>query len=388
MERAIVEPLGRTAVVAPESLAADASGTTWRRVPRWLLVFGFWTLIVLAYSTRTEIRSGPSYWVPITWIESLKTAAAQFYSWGLLSVGIYWANRILPVRQDALLQRLLFHLPLSIVFTVAYTYLNYGLTIVLGAPPESNWLGGNVFETATRVTYRLGTFVYWAIAAISMAADYQSGLKDRQIHNAELERLLSEARLASLRRQLDPHFLFNALNSVSAYVESEPRRARLMLEQLGDLLRMSLEQAEEQEIPLERELAFVDRYVQLQQARFGDHLNVKVEIAPEALAATVPPLILQPLVENAIRHGVSKLTGPGWIELAAWRDDDRLRLRVRDNGPGLPAGWHPNRDVGIGLANTRERLRHLYGPREFHLGIGPDPEGGVCADIVLPFRAA
>jgi signal transduction histidine kinase len=387
MQRATTEALdvlGPTASAEAQSVSRPAAGS---RIPRWLLVLGFWTLIALAYSTRTEIRSGPYNWVPLTWAESLKSAVAQWYAWGLLSVGIYWVNRVLPVKRDALLQRLLFHLPLSLAFTVAYTYLNYGLMTLLGAPSESNWLGDTVFETTTRVVYRLGTFVYWAIAAMCVVVEYQGHLKDRQIRNAELERLLTEARLATLRRQLDPHFLFNSLNSVSAYVESEPRRARLMLEQLGDLLRMSLEQAEEQEIPLERELAFVDRYVKLQQARFDDRLEVRVQVAPEALGATVPPLVLQPLVENAIRHGVSKLVGQGRIELTAWRDGSRLRLRVQDNGPGLPPGWDADRDVGIGLANTRERLRHLYGPHDFSLSIGADPEAGVRVDLSLPYRA-
>jgi LytS/YehU family sensor histidine kinase len=350
-------------------------------------VVGFWTLIVLAYSTRTEVRSGATYWVPVTWFESLVTAASQWYAWGLLSFGIYWLNRLLPLKRDALLARFLVHAPMSLVFTVAYTYLNHALASLLGATVETNWIGDDVFETFSRVTYRLGTFVYWAIVAICVALDYQSDLKDREVRTAQLERLLSEARLTALRTQLDPHFLFNTLNAISAYVESKPREARQMLEQLGDLLRMSLELAVEQEIPLERELAFVDRYVQLQRVRFD--INVGVDVAPEALGAAVPTLILQPLVENAIRHGVSKRTGDRRIDVAARRDGDRLRLQVRDNGPGLPAGWELGNGRGIGLANTRERLRHLYQAHEHELVFGPAPGGtGTQVDITIPFRAA
>jgi signal transduction histidine kinase len=390
MERAITRPLGELATAVPETGTAAplASAPVRPRIPRWLLVVGFWTVIVLAYSTRTEVRSGTTVWVPVTWFESLKTAASQWYAWGLLSFGVYWLNRLLPFKRDALLARFLVHAPLSLVFTVAYTYLNDALATMLGATVETNWIGDNVLETLSRVTYRLGTFVYWAIAAICVALDYQSDLKDREVRTAKLERLLSEARLAALRRQLDPHFLFNTLNSVSAYVESEPRQARLMLEQLGDLLRMSLEHAEEQEIPLEREVAFVDHYVQLQLVRFADRLEVHVDVAPDVLGAAVPTFILQPLVENAIRHGVSKLTGQGRIEVAAWRDGERLRLRVRDNGPGLPPGWDPDRDVGIGLANTRERLLHLYGASDHALSVGADDDGGVRAEISLPFHVA
>jgi signal transduction histidine kinase len=377
-------------VAATASDASDSVGqaaTSWR-VPRWLVVVGFWTVIVLAYSTRTEVRTGSFTWVPITWVDALKAAAASWYAWGLLSVGIYWVNRALPVPRDALFKRLLFHVPLSLAFTVAYTYLNYGFTQALDAPIDANWVGETVLATLSRVTYRLGTFVYWAIVAMCVALEYQSDSKDRELRNVQLERLLSEARLATLRTQLDPHFLFNTLNAISAYVESRPREARSMLEQLGDMLRMSLESADDQEIPLERELAFSDRYVQLQLVRLGDRLDVVVDVGPEVLGAAVPTFILQPLIENAIRHGVSKLTGPGRIALRAVRDGDTLRLSVSDNGPGLPEDWRMERHLGIGLTNTQARLRHLYGEQQDRLRVGPAPGGGALVEIALPFRPA
>lgn len=386
MERTLTAPLDG---VAPP--AASAAGTTAAagrvRLPRWLLAFGFWTLIVLAYSTRTEVRMGPTYWLPITWVESLKTAVSQWYAWGLLSIGIYWVNRLLPVKRDNLLARLLIHVPLSLAFTVAYTYLNYGITVLLGTTVETNWIGESVLETATRVTYRLGTFVYWAIVAMCVALDYQNDLKDREIRNAHLEQLLLEARLSALRTQLDPHFLFNTLNAISAFVESQPRDARLMIEQLGDLMRLSLEHAGEQEIPLERELAFVDRYVQLQRVRFD--IEVKIDAAPETLDAAVPTFVLQPLVENAIRHGVSKRTGERRIDIEARHEGSELRLRVRDNGLGLPAGFDLRKARGIGLTNTEARLKHLYGDGEHGLTVRPGPGGvGTQVDITIPFHAA
>ncbi len=367
---------------------AEGTQVTGRtRVPRWLLAFGFWTLIVLAYSTRRELRLGPYEWMPISWFEAFKSAVAQWYTWGLLSFGIYWVNRKLPFAPNALFRRLLVHVPLSLVFTVAFSYINLGVTRLLDAPNDPVWVGPTVLDTALRVTYRLGTFIYWAIAMVCVAYDYQSDLKDREIRAAELERLLSEARLATLRTQLDPHFLFNTLNSVSAYVESAPREARLMIERLGDLLRLSLEHASEQEVPLERELAFVDCYIQLQLVRFAGRLNVQVRVDPEVTAAAVPTFFLQPLIENAIRHGVARLTTPGFIELTAWRSGERLHLRVRDNGPGLPPGWSLDRQVGIGLRNTRARLEHLYGKGQYTLEVGPDGYGGTCVDVTLPCRS-
>ncbi len=286
----------------------------------------------------------------------------------------------------ALLPRLLAHVPLSLVFTVAFSYLNRGATLLLHAPNDPNWVGPTVLETASRVMYRFGTFVYWAIAMVCVALDYQRDLKDREIRNADLERLLSEARLATLRSQLDPHFLFNTLNSISAYVESAPKQARLMLEQLGDLLRLSLEHADQHEIPLERELMFVDRYIQLQLVRFADRLDVHVRVDPDVMSAAVPTFLLQPLVENAVRHGTSKLSAAGVIEVCAWRSGESLRVRVRDNGPGLPDGWSFERNLGIGLANTRARLEQLYGPKEYGLEVVPDEERGTCVDVTIPHR--
>jgi len=386
MQRSIVDVL--PAPATPATGLGHITSVASRPVPRWLLVFGFWTLIVLAYSTRGEVRVGSYQWLPISWLDAFKAAVAQWYSWAVMSVAIYWVNRKLPVAPDALVPRLLIHVPLSIVFTVAYTYLFRGATVLLSAPNDPNWVGASILETASHVTYRLGTFVYWAIAMICVALDYQSNLKDREIRTADLERLLSEARLATLRSQLDPHFLFNTLNSISAYVESSPRQARLMIEQLGDLLRLSLDHADQHEISLERELTFVDRYIQLQLVRFADRLDVQVRVDSEVMTAAVPTFVLQPLVENAIRHGTSKLTAAGAIELCAWRSGDRLHVRVRDNGPGLPRGWNLERHIGIGLGNTRARLEQLYGHGEYSLEVAPDDEQGTCVDVTFPYRAA
>jgi hypothetical protein len=384
MQRSMVDALPQVTTEAGRVGVKVAS----RPLPRWLLVLGFWTLIVLAYSTRGEIRQGPYEWIPISWFDAFKAAVAQWYAWGLMSVAIYWVNRKLPIAPNALVRRLLIHVPLSIVFTVAYTYLYRGAILLLDAPNDPQWVGTTILETASHVTYRLGTFVYWAIAMVCVALDYQRDLKDREIRTSTLERLLSEARLATLRSQLDPHFLFNTLNSISAYVESAPRQARLMLEQLGDLLRLSLEHADRQEIPLECELTFIDRYIQLQLVRFSDRLGVRVRVDPDVLSAAVPTFVLQPLVENAIHHGTSKLSASGTLELSAWRSGDCLQVRVQDNGPGLPAGWTLERHSGLGLRNTRARLEHLYGPGNYSFEVTRDGDRGTCVDVTLPYRIA
>jgi two-component system LytT family sensor kinase len=358
---------------------------TWTQV---LLPLGLWSLLVLFFSTRTEVRGEPFVWIPITWGQALKISLAQWSAWGVLALLIVWIDRRLPIERDALFRRFLIHVPLSLVFTVAYAYFNYANLTILDAPRDASLLAGGILSTSWRMIHRNGTFFYWVIVGTYIAIDYQNHLRNRHVRTAELERLLSDARLNVLRMQLQPHFLFNALNTISAHIESEPRRARLMLERLGDLLRLSLDHIDHQEIELDQELAFVERYLQLQAMRFEDRLNVSMNFAPEVKGALVPPFILQPLVENAIQHGAGARSANGTIAVDAWRDNGHVRLAVRDNGPGLPAGWSLERNQGIGIANTRERLRHLYGEQNQSLTISQEAGGGVRVDLSLPFHSS
>lgn len=213
---------------------------------------------------------------------------------------------------------------------------------------------------------------------------------------AAFERLVAESRLEALRTQLHPHFLFNALNTISAHIEHDPRRARGLLDQLGTLLRMSLEHARERETPLSRELTFIACYLELQKARFDDRFDVVTTVDPDVADALVPSLILQPLVENAIRHGLTGQSSAGSpsaghsgqtgrIEIRAWRDRNFLQLHVTDDGLGLPVDWDPENGLGVGLSNTRERLHRLYGDSQRFAIVGR-PGSGVEVTLTLPFR--
>src|SRR5205085_7447075 len=212
-------------------------------------------------------------------------------------------------------------------------------------------------------------------------------LRERQVRTAELERLLAESRLNTLRSQLHPHFLFNTLNAISAHVEHNPRIARRMLEQLGDLLRLSLEHADEQEIPLQKELAFLELYLAVQHVRFEERLDVEMSIEPATLTCLAPTFVLQPLVENAIKHGIASRTARGLVRISAWRENTTLRLQVIDDGPGLPDGWHLETNQGVGLCNTVKRLEHLYGSAH-HISIANRASGGVSVDVSLPLHTA
>ena len=200
----------------------------------------------------------------------------------------------------------------------------------------------------------------------------------------ELQAQLAEARLDALRMQVNPHFLFNTLNAISALVERDPGGVRRMIARLSELLRHTIDRNRSDEVPLREELAFIRRYIEIMEIRFQGRLRVRMEIENEILDALVPDFILQPIVENALEHGVSRAAGAGEITIAARRDGDRVILTVRDNGPGISENVGSG---GVGVANTRERIEHLYGDQG-KLMLAPAAEGGTIAEILIPFRAA
>ena len=188
--------------------------------------------------------------------------------------------------------------------------------------------------------------------------------------------------------QLDPHFLFNALNTISSQVERDPRLARTMIEHLGDLLRLSLDARGRQEIPLAEELAFLDHYIAIQKIRFAENLRIEIQIAPEVKYALVPCLIVQPLVENAIRHGVSQRASGGTVTVTAERDRNHAKIRVLDDGVGLPPGWALEESSGTGLSVTRERILGLHPNGNSRFSVRAREGGGTEVEISLPLRFA
>jgi LytS/YehU family sensor histidine kinase len=212
---------------------------------------------------------------------------------------------------------------------------------------------------------------------------YYSHYLSSELRAERLERQFFEARLNALRMQLDPHFLFNTLNAISAQVHRDPTLARTMIEHLGDLLRSSLDSRERHEIPLVEELAFLEHYLAIQRVRFGKHLQVDTQIETDVRFAAVPSLLLQPLVENAIRHGLSRRASGGTVVITAGRERNQLVLRVLDDGVGLPSGWTLDGSAGIGLSVTRDRLSSLH-PDRATLTVRARPEGGTEVQVRLP----
>jgi two-component system, LytTR family, sensor kinase len=227
--------------------------------------------------------------------------------------------------------------------------------------------------------------------AVCFSFSYNRRFKERELQTADLKNELSQAQLRALQMQLQPHFLFNTLNSISALTYKNPKDANAMIAQLSELLRVLLAKEPDQEITLEEELSFLQTYLGIEQVRFQDRLNLDFNIEPETLKAYIPSLILQPLVENAIRHGISKRKGKGIIKINSKKIDENLMVQVNDNGLGLPVNSRGGFvfNEGIGLKNTRNRLQKLYGSRHF-FGIWTDEKdkGGVEITIIIPLRTS
>jgi LytS/YehU family sensor histidine kinase len=224
---------------------------------------------------------------------------------------------------------------------------------------------------------------YWGIVVIEHALDYYRKLQERELRASQLEAQLAQAQLQVLKCQLHPHFLFNTLNAISALIRESPDEADEMVSRLGDLLRMTLETAGLQEVPFKKELEFLKHYLDIEQTRFQERLKIELAIAPETLDGLVPSMILQPLVENSVRHGVAPRPEGGCIKITAWRHHSLLRLEVEDDGPGLSAQTPLKERVG--LSNTRARVSNLYGA-EHGLRLRHAAGGGLIVSLSIPFR--
>jgi len=220
---------------------------------------------------------------------------------------------------------------------------------------------------------------YFVTVAVAQIVLYYASLREREAESAKLETRLAQAQLQILRAQIEPHFLFNTLNSIATLAMRDPNSAERMTLKLAGLLRVSLDCASSQEVPLKQELEFLENYLDIQQTRFCDRLRIRMSVDPHLLTVLVPSLILQPLVENALRHGIAKSILPGHIDITAARENGYVRIEIADNGIGYGGAEHD----GLGLSNTRARLQQLYGNRhQFRIN---NIEGGGCrVTLTLP----
>ncbi|MBI4659543.1 MAG: histidine kinase [Verrucomicrobia bacterium] len=351
---------------------------------RWFLVVAVWTLIGLSFAHQFYVSSA-TFGNPITWRHAMVHSLADWYLFALLSIPAVALARRFAIEQMNWLRRACLHLVAGVVFSVTWMAFRAAVGLWQGSASAATISFLDLFRSLFVKTFYFNLFVYWAITSVTHAFNYYQRFHDREFNALELEKRLTQAKLQALQMQLNPHFLFNTLHTISALVHKDAEAADRMISRLSLLLRYTLESTAAHEVPLKQELAFLDRYLEIEQTRFGNRLTVLREIAPEALEAQVPNLLLQPLVENAIRHGIEPQTKLGRIELRAQRMNEHLQIEVRDNGAGLPGGELTAE--GIGLSNTRERLRQLYGEDQ-NIDLSNSAGGGLRVAVTIPFRVA
>ena len=292
-----------------------------------------------------------------------------------------------PLNRTSWLRQLPLHVVVALSYSVVHEATMMGTRVALMgsqvlAKPEIGWWTSTLREYLNQLDWLLTTYLF--LVGVAYALVYQRESEARALNASQLETRLVEAQLQSLQRQLHPHFLFNTLNTISGLIRTDPNGADVMIDRLGDLLRMTLHKSGIQEVPLKEELDVLQKYVEIEQTRFGSRLNVDMHIQSEVLDAQVPSLALQPLVENAIRHGIAPNARPGWIAVHASRDGDELVLQIRDSGDGLPPDRLMALNRGVGLDNTRARLEHLY--RDRYQFTFSNLERGFCVTIRIPFH--
>ena len=340
------------------------------RTALWMVFFLSWTVqgLLHALTPMPSSRHGGITMLLMASADvvqaALLTAVCYSLASGVLARRFAWARVVVAILAAAA------GLPLARLLYLTAVHRAFGVplplrTLVFGAPGESLVTAG--------------------FLGLGFTVAYAVGAQARELNVSRLEGELAQARLQALQAQLHPHFLFNAFNSIAALMHRDVDAADRMLSRLGELLRHVLRRSSAQFVTLGEELEFIELYLEIERTRFRERLDVRVRVDDDARSAVVPNLILQPLVENAIRHGIAPVAAGGVLEISALPDGDALDIEVRDSGRGLPRGWTPTK-VGVGLTNVRGRLEHLYGPRHTFLIESP-PAGGVRVHIRIPLDA-
>jgi signal transduction histidine kinase len=353
--------------------------------PRWWVfraTVAFWLVYGLFNASQRFLQATLIQQEAMTLFEALAFPLTQAMTWALLTPIILLLIDRLALESLSRPRNILIAFGATLVISAAKLLIDTGTTPFLApwVPERGYALLRRIVIARTHATL----VTCWVIAAVAYAVRYYEKYHDRELRTTQLEARLAEAQLQVLRMQLQPHFLFNALNTIAALMNKDVHAAERMLARLGDLLRLALSSSGAQEVPLKDELAFLRSYLEIEKIRFRNRLNIAIDVESGVLDALVPNLILQPLVENAIRHGLAQRVEPGTIRITARREGAGLFLSVEDDGPGLPA--FTDRE-GIGLGNTRARLTQLFG-NSHRFMLEPAPGGGLAVRLTIPLREA
>ena len=338
------------------------------------VIVGCWTFLALLFTPQTYLANLRSP-APLTWGHALVATLTLFYVWAALTPLVLWLGRRFTFERHTL-RNVLMHLLLCGPVALLHIWLLQNVNALMRASSISSQRDAPLWALLIGLG-ATNIMVYWAIIAVSHAVNYFRKYQERELR-------LSQAELQALRTQLHPHFLFNTLNAIAELVHSDPVLADRSILRLSELLRFSLASEKAQEVTLKEEIEFLEKYVEIHKTLMRDRLNVRISVDPETLDAAVPNMILQPLVENAIKHGISPRPEGGNIEVRAQRLDGKLNVEIVDDGLGMP---EQEVQGGVGLINTRERLKHLYNDAHT-FNVSSSPGSGVTIRISVPFREA
>lgn len=352
---------------------------------KWIWIWAVWTLVGFFFASQLALQNqlSPN---PISFWRILSWQLFSGYIWFALSPLILWLGEKFPF--DGIRWKVSLPVHLFASFFIALVQLAIDAWVLPQLGYLRNYQFASYFETYKvflLINLHFSVAIYWGVLAIHQAIKYYRKYRERELTTSQLEARLAQSRLQVLKMQLHPHFLFNTLNAISELIYKDPESADRMIMNLSDLLRMSFENLEVQEISLKQELEFLEKYLEIEQMRFHDRLRVDMQIAPEALEASVPNMVLQPLVENAIKHGIAPRSSGGRIDIEATRSNGDLKISVVDDGLGVPFGDLDNLADGVGLSNTKRRLRHLYGEAH-HFELGVPGSSGLRIELTIPFK--
>ncbi len=346
----------------------------------WALSFLFWSIYAVLDSLGSlaiiiAFHDKPILHQVILW------NFAEAYVWVLFTPLIYAIALRFPLNGKSWKKSLGVQIPVGLGMATVAAWLLIHMNMLMGWADTSTPFRARLLDLSLQDLPRF--FVTMGVAQVVV---YYATVRQREMESAKLETKLAQAQLEVLRSQMEPHFLFNSLNAIARLTRKDPSAAERMTFQLAAFLRVSLDCAGSLEVPLAQELEFLQNYLAIQKTRFGDRLSIRVDVDRDLLSTPVPSLILQPLAENAIRHGIARSAGPGFLEVRAVRDNGSLRIQIADNGAGMAIKRDEGRE-GFGLRNTRARLKQMYGQQQ-DLCLQNNPGGGCRVTIVIPLAKA
>jgi len=355
---------------------------------KWVVIFGFWTVFALLYASQIyfemlhDPRMHHAWWRIVVW------QLVVWYAWGALTPMIVQLGRTLRSSQVSWLLFLIVQIGADIIFSAVHVAASVASRMLIQpfdvfSDTRPFW---NQFSDSLTSNGLLDMLVYAAILGVAYAFDYHQQYREREFAASQLSAELAKAQLESLKAQIHPHFLFNALHTIAGLVRAnEGKPAVEMIAGLSALLRRAIDSADQQEVTLREEKRFIELYLEIQKVRFADQLQISLDMAETTLSCIVPNLILQPIVENAVRHGIAAQNGSGRVAIVSRRKADNLLITISNDGPRLATDWRIDDADGVGLANTKKRLECLYGD-EHRFELTNNATGGVVAILEIPFR--